>query len=168
MLEKEPKQGKKLQYLRIYNLEKNFVPNSPSVWSRIHLVPKIFGPEFTWSRIHLVPNSPDTVLIVYLKSHIPFTIASNSFCSEGLTSPFVPAIMMFLEISVHDVSVEEIRASQYFFSLRINLGLTFSLSYKHCKNQYRTEMESKWVILWEYLPPDTKTQIILSRRCYYS
>ena len=64
MLEKEPKQGKKFQYLRIYNFEKNLVPSSPSVWSRIHLVPKIFGPEFTtWSRVHLVPNSPDTLFL---------------------------------------------------------------------------------------------------------
>ena len=66
MLEKEPKQGKKFQYLRIYNSEK--------IWSRIHQVfgpeftwsPKYLvpnsplGPEFTWSRIHLVPTSPDT------------------------------------------------------------------------------------------------------------
>ena len=47
MLEKEPKQGKKFQYLRIYNFEK--------IWSRIH---QVFGPEFTWSRKYLVPNSP--------------------------------------------------------------------------------------------------------------
>ena len=66
MLEKEPKQGKKFQYLRIYNLEKIWsrihqVFGPEFTWSRKYLVPNSpLGPEFTWSRIHLVPNSPDT------------------------------------------------------------------------------------------------------------
>ena len=60
MLEKEPKQGKKFQYLRIYNLEKIWsrihqVFGPENIWSRIHhLVPSSLGPEFTWSRIHLI------------------------------------------------------------------------------------------------------------------
>ena len=61
MLEKEPKQGKKFQYLRIYNLEK--------IWSRIH---QVFGPEFTWSQKYLVPNSFFYVLsrARYPSSHV--------------------------------------------------------------------------------------------------
>ena len=82
MLEKEPKQGKKFQYLRIYKELKLHstlgIYNLEKIWSRIHqvfgpeftwsrkyLVPNSpLGPEFTWSRIHLVLNSPDTVLSV--------------------------------------------------------------------------------------------------------
>ena len=70
MLEKEPKthkkQGKKFQYLRIYNLEKIWswiyqVFGPEFTWSQKYLVPNSpLGPELTWSRIHLVPNSPDT------------------------------------------------------------------------------------------------------------
>ena len=65
MLEKEPKQGEKFQYLRIYNSEKIWsrihqVFGPEFTWSRKYLVPNSLGPEFTWSRIHLVPNSPDT------------------------------------------------------------------------------------------------------------
>ena len=66
MLEKEPKQGKKFQYLRIYNLQKIWsrihqVFGPEFTWSQKYLVPNSpLGPEFTWSRIHLVPNSPDT------------------------------------------------------------------------------------------------------------
>ena len=66
MLEKEPKQGKKFQYLRIFYFEKIWsrihqVFGPEFTWSRKYLVPNSpLGPEFTWSRIHLVPNSPDT------------------------------------------------------------------------------------------------------------
>ena len=62
MLEKEPKQGKKFQYLGIYNFEKIWsrihqVFGPENIWSRIHhLVPSSLGPEFTWSRIHLIPT----------------------------------------------------------------------------------------------------------------
>ena len=68
MLEKEPKQGKKFQYLRIYNFEKiwsrihqvfgpEFTSGPENIWSRIHhLVPSSLGPELTWSRIHLIPK----------------------------------------------------------------------------------------------------------------
>ena len=66
MLEKEPNQDKKFQYLLIYNFEKIWsrihqVFGPEFTWSRKYLVPNSpLGPEFTWSRIHLVPNSPDT------------------------------------------------------------------------------------------------------------
>ena len=59
------KQGKKYQYLRIYNLAKIWSRNHQVIgpeftWFRKYLVPKSqLGPQSTWSRIHLVPNSPD-------------------------------------------------------------------------------------------------------------
>ena len=78
MLEKEPKQGKKYQYLRFNNLEKIwsrihqvFCPEF--IWSRNYLVPNSpLGPEFTWSRIHLVPNSPDTYTGITMWSHLKY------------------------------------------------------------------------------------------------
>ena len=99
MLEKEPKQGKKFQYLCIYNLEKIWsrihqVFGPEFTWSRIHLVPNSpLGPEFTWSRIHLVPNSPDTPLPGYfLVAYPPSFFATHTpllyFVTTHTPSPF--------------------------------------------------------------------------------
>ena len=85
MLDKEPKQGKKFQYLRIYNLEKilsriHQVFGPEFTWSRKYLVPNSpLGPEFTWSRIHLVPNSPDTPFspLLDLVSRIAVSYTAN-------------------------------------------------------------------------------------------
>ena len=72
MLEKEPKQGRKFQYLRIYNLEK--------IWSRIH---QVFGPEFTWSRKYLVPNSPLGPEFTWSRIHLVGCSGENLFVDQS-------------------------------------------------------------------------------------
>ena len=87
MLEQEsktPKQGKKYQYLRIYNLAKissrNHQVKSPEITkSQKSEVPKLpHGPEITRSEIHLVPNSPDQInslimIIMIFRQHRALT-----------------------------------------------------------------------------------------------
>ena len=79
MLEKEPKQGKKFQYLRIYNLVK--------IWSRIH---QVFGPEFTWSRKYLVPNSPLGPEFTWSRIHL-IPLRSTVHFSEHTPTTMFPS-----------------------------------------------------------------------------
>ena len=114
MLEKEPKQGKKFQYLRIYNLEK--------IWSRIHLVPKIFGPEFTWSRKYLVPNSPlgpeftwsRIHLILGLCNIIGLPIYCNILVSNTYCNTFF-RIAIYCVLSLISFDFEPVQVQWFFF-----------------------------------------------------
>ena len=86
MLEKEPKQGKKFQYLRIYNLEQ--------IWSRIH---QVFGPEFTWSRKYLVPNSPVGPEFMRIKNDLEFQIGryqSRATCFDIILTEALAEVWM--------------------------------------------------------------------------